>query len=60
MDSQQLKRSQATLAPREAQNVINSIKAFRDRCIVKCLYYAGLRVQEVLNLQVEDLEFHRP
>lgn len=28
-------------------NVIHSTKSFRDRCIIECLYFAGLRVQEV-------------
>jgi integrase len=59
MDSHQLKRSQATLTSRETQNVINSTRTFRDRCILKCVYYAGMRVQEVLRLQVEDLDFQR-
>ena len=59
MDSHQLKRSEATLTPREASNIINSTKNFRDRCIIKCLYYGGLRVQEVVNLEVADLDFQR-
>jgi len=47
----QLKRSEATLTPREANNIINSTRNYRDRCILKCLYYGGLRVQEVVNLE---------
>ena len=59
METHQLKRSEATLTPREASNVINTTKNFRDRCIIKCLYYGGLRVQEVVNLEVADLDFQR-
>lgn len=58
-DSHQLKRSEATLTQREAINIINSTKNYRDRCIIKCLYYGGLRVQEVINLEVGDLDFQR-
>jgi integrase len=46
-ENHQLKRSEPTLTPREAVNIINSTRNFRDRCIGKCLYYAGMRVQEV-------------
>jgi integrase/recombinase XerD len=35
------------LTPHEASNIIHSTKTFRDRCIIECLYFAGLRVQEV-------------
>jgi integrase len=59
MDTHQLKRSEATLTPREASNVINTTKNSRDRCIIKCLYYGGLRVQEGVNLEVADLDFQR-
>lgn len=61
MGTFQLKRSQAVLTPREAMNIINSTKNFRDRCIIKCLYYGGMRVQEVdpEHLTVGDLDFER-
>lgn len=71
MESHQLKRSEATLTPREALNVIHSTKTFRDRCIIECLYFGGMRVQEVAAsetrkgrtvggmLCVEDLDFER-
>lgn len=47
MDSHQLRRSEAVLTEREARNVIHSTRSFRDRCILECLYFAGMRVQEV-------------
>lgn len=56
---QQLKRSEATLSNREAVNIINSTKSFRDRSIIKCLYYLGLRVSEVASLEVGDIDFSR-
>jgi integrase len=59
MESHQLKRSEATLTSREAVNIINSTRNYRDRCIIKCLYYGGLRVQEVVNLEAGDLDFQR-
>jgi integrase/recombinase XerD len=60
-ESHQLKRSEATLKPSEALNVIHSTKTFRDRCIIECLYFGGMRVQEVDNehLFVGNLDFQR-
>jgi len=52
MESHQLKRSEATLSQREALNVIHSTKTFRDRCIIECLYFGGMRVQEVAGPEV--------
>ena len=61
MDSHQLKRSEATLTSREAENIINSTRNFRDRCIIKCLYFGGMRVQEIdsEHFTVADLDFQR-
>ena len=56
-----MKRSEATLTPREARNIIHSTKTFEHRCLIKCLYSGGMRVQEVdkEHLFVEDLDFER-
>ena len=34
-------------------------QGFRDRVILKCLYFGGLRVSEVASLRVENIDFTR-
>lgn len=58
MKSQQ-KNSEFTLTEQEVQNLINATVNFEHRMILKCLYYAGMRVFEVAALKVEDLDFER-
>jgi len=55
----QLKRSEYTLSIDEVQNVINSAQSFRDRCIIKSLYYSGLRVFEAEHLEIDNINFDR-
>lgn len=55
----QHKKSEYTLSPREIANLSNSTNSFRDRLIIKCLYYGGMRVSEVANLEVQDIDFDR-
>jgi integrase/recombinase XerD len=52
-------KSEYTLKLQEVQNIINSASSFRDRCIIKCLYYGGMRVSEVVNLEVQHIDFTR-
>jgi integrase len=58
MKSQQ-KASEFTLSEQEVQNLINSTINFEHRMILKCLYYAGMRVFEVAALKVEDVDLER-
>lgn len=51
--------SEYTLKPKEAEKIIQSAVSFRDRCILKCLYYMGLRREEVTILEIKDLDFER-
>lgn len=53
----QLKTSEYTLTKQNALNTINSTKNLRDRCILKSLYYGGMRASEVIQLRVEDIDF---
>lgn len=58
MKSQQ-KNSEFTLSEQEVNNIINSTVNFEHRMLLKCLYFAGMRVFEVAALKVEDIDFHR-
>ena len=55
----QYKKSEYTLSKAQVQNLFASAKTMEHRCMLKCLYYAGLRVNEVANLDVRDLLFDR-
>lgn len=55
----QHKKSEYVLNVREVENLINSAKTFEHRCILKCLYYGGMRVSEVANLEVQHIDFNR-
>jgi len=55
----QHKKSEYTLNPNEVTHLINSSKTFRDRLVLKCLYFGGMRVGEVERLEVQDLDFDR-
>ena len=45
--------------PSEVKKCLNATISFRDRCLIKALYYAGLRRGEVTKLDVRDLDFER-
>jgi integrase/recombinase XerD len=53
----QLKHSDYTLTKQQTLNIINSVGNLRDRSIIKCLYYAGMRASEVVNLMTDDVDF---
>ena len=36
-----------------------SVHSFRDRCLLKTLFWAGLRREEVTRLDVRDIDFER-
>jgi integrase len=55
----QFGRAGFTLSYNEVKVIINSAKSYRDRCLIKCLYYAGLRRAEVVNLDVRDVDLQR-
>ena len=57
--TQQLKRSQYTLRPHEVQLLINQVSEFRNRVMIKCLYFGGMRVFEVAKQKVQHFDFDR-
>lgn len=55
----QFNNSEFTLSQNEVKVIIHSTSSFRDRCLLKCLYYAGLRREEVIKLDIRDIDFQR-
>lgn len=51
------KRIPIVLTQEEVVKLINSIQNKKHKLMIKLLYSAGLRVSELVNLRVEDLEF---
>ena len=43
------------LSQKEVFLIINSINHFKQKTIISCIYYHGLRVSEVLNLKYSDI-----
>ena len=56
---QQMTASAYHLKPAEVKKLIIATNNFRDRCIIKTLYWLGLRRQELVNLDVRDIDFQR-
>ena len=56
---QQMKASAYHLKPAEIKKLILATSNFRDRCMVKTLYWLGLRRQELVELDVRDIDFER-
>ena len=52
-----IKAGNYTLSIKQVKLLINSETNFRNRTILKCLYYGGLRREEVATMQVEDVNF---
>ena len=55
----QYQRGQYPLSKDEVINIINSTDNFRDRCIIKSLYYGGMRVNECVTLQKDRIDLNR-
>ena len=55
----QLKRGQFSLSEQEVTQLLMNTQGFRDRVILKCLYFGGMRVSEVAGLRVENINFER-
>ena len=47
------------LTKQEVINLINSISNYKHKLMIKLLYSSGLRVNELVNLKVKDLEFDK-
>ena len=56
---QQMKASAYHLKPAEVKKLMIAAGNFRDRCIIKTLYWLGLRRKELTELDVRDIDFER-
>lgn len=56
---QQMAASAYHLKPAEIRKLFIAAPNFRDRCILKSLYWLGLRRQELIDLDVRDIDFDR-
>jgi integrase/recombinase XerD len=56
---QQMRASAYHLKPPDIRKLIIAAPTFRDRCVIKTLYWLGLRRQELVNLDVRDIDFGR-
>jgi len=59
MIKQQMRASAYHLKPAEIKKLIIAAPNFRDRCIVKTLYWLGLRRKELIGLDIRDIDFER-
>jgi len=56
---QQMKASAYTLSSAEIKKLLKNTSNFRDRCIIKSLYWLGLRRKELVELDIRDIDFER-
>ena len=56
---QQMASSAYYLKPAEVRKLFIAAPNFRDRCILKSLYWLGLRRQELIDLDIRDIDFDR-
>jgi len=56
---QQMASSAYHLKPAEVRKLFIAAPNFRDRCILKSLYWLGLRRQELIDLDIRDIDFDR-
>ena len=59
MTNYQLKAAAYHLQLKEIKKLILTTTSFRDRCIIKSLFWAGLRREEVTMLDIKDIDFDR-
>ena len=56
---QQMRASAYHLKPAEIKKLIGATTNFRDRCLIKTLFWLGLRRKELCELDVRDFDFER-
>lgn len=54
-----LRRGDYTLSEVDVRNLINSTVNFRDRVLLKTMYFGGLRRSEAQRLEVQHIDFER-
>lgn len=47
------------LSKEEVMNILNCTRNIKHRCLLSTIYSAGLRIGEVLNLKIKDIDSHR-
>ncbi len=55
----QFKAGDFVLSTQEIKIIIHSTSSFRNRTLIKALYYNGLRREEVTELDIRDIDFQR-
>jgi integrase len=55
----QLAASAYHLKPSDVQKLLLHANNFRDRCLIKTLWWLGVRRSELINLDVRDLDKKR-
>jgi len=53
------KKLPTVISKKDVSNMINSISNLKHKCIVSLLYASGLRLNELLNLKIKDIDSSR-
>ena len=56
---QQMQSSAYPLKYADVRKLIVAAPNFRDRCVVKTLFWFGLRREELVELDIRDIDFER-
>ena len=56
---QQMKASAYHLKQADVKKLVIAAITFRDRCVIKTLWWLGLRRQELVDFDVRDIDFER-
>ncbi len=56
---QQMKASAYHLKPADIKKLVIAAITFRDRCVIKTLWWLGLRRQELVDFDIRDIDFER-
>jgi len=56
---QQMRASAYHLKPSDIRKLVIATNNFRDRCVIKTLYWLGLRRKELVGLDIRDIDFER-
>ena len=59
MNKQQLTLAAYHLKLGEVKKIIHATNSYRDRCLVKALFWTGLRKEEAIKLDIRDIDFER-
>ena len=54
-----MKASAYHLKPADVKKLVIAAITFRDRCVIKTLWWLGLRRQELVDFDIRDIDFER-